>query len=71
MKADCLLVIVGNETHTSDWVDWEIKKAKELRLALVGVKIDQSYTSPPASLNWTTWALSFTQDAVVKGLECC
>jgi len=71
-KAECLLVIVGKETYKSDWVDWEIKKAKDLGLSLVGVKIDKSYTSPAALLNCgASWALSFTQDAVVKALDAC
>lgn len=71
-KAECLLTIVGKETYKSDWVDWEIKKAKDLGLSLVGVKIDKSYTSPAALLNCgASWALSFTQDAVVKALDAC
>jgi hypothetical protein len=71
-KAGCLLAIVGKETCNSAWVDWEIRKAKELGLSIVGVKIDKSYTSPAALLACgASWALSFTQDAVVKALDAC
>jgi hypothetical protein len=71
-KADSLLVIVGEETAQSVWVDWEIRKAKELGLSLVGVKLAKTNTSPSALLDCgASWALSFSQDAVVTALDAC
>jgi len=70
--ATYLLVIVGAKTYTSDWVTWEIDRAKEsdTNLKLVAVKISVSNTSPPGLLNaGATWAMSFTQDAIIKALD--
>ncbi|MBF0706025.1 TIR domain-containing protein [Alkalihalobacillus hwajinpoensis] len=64
------LVIVGQETHKSQWVDWEIRKAKELGLKLIGVKISNSNPSPSALLGSNaTWARSFSQEGIIKALN--
>jgi hypothetical protein len=70
--AEILLVIVGKETAKSPWITWEIDRAKmaDIKLPLVGVKIDQSYTSPTGLLKaGTEWAMSFTRDSIVKALD--
>lgn len=78
-SATYLLVIVGEYANTKDknsekigetnWQNWEIKKAKELKKKLVGVKIDKAYESPSELLNsGASWAMSFTQDAIIKAL---
>lgn len=64
------LCIVGQYTHKSTWVEWEIKKAIELKKKLVGVKIDRSYTTPSAFLSaGASWALSFTFDSIKDALK--
>ena len=64
------LCIVGEKTHESDWVAWEIDKAIELDRKLIAVKTDRSNTSPGNLLNaGATWALSFTFDAIKKALD--
>ena len=79
-SATYLLVIVGEYANTKDknsskigeinWQNWEIKKAKELNKKLIGVKIDKSYESPSELLNsGASWAMSFTQDAIIKALN--
>ncbi len=35
--ASTVVVLIGRETHTRPWVDWEINKAKELGKRIVGV----------------------------------
>lgn len=70
--AKCLLVIVGEKTSTSTWVDWEIEKAKELGLSLVGVKIKNTYTTPSGLLNaGASWARAFDRDPIVKAIAFC
>jgi MTH538 TIR-like domain (DUF1863). len=70
--ADCLLVIVGEETSKSAWVQWEIEKAKELGLSLVGVKIASNYTTPSALLNaGASWARAFDRDPIVTAISGC
>lgn len=71
-NAECLLVIVGQYTASSEWVAWEIEKAKELGLSLIGVKIRPSYTSPPGLLNaGASWAMSFTDAGVTAAVKSC
>jgi hypothetical protein len=35
--ASTVIVLIGKETHTRPWVDWEIRKANELGKRIVGV----------------------------------
>ena len=65
-----LLCVVGSGTHRSDWVAWEIEKAKELGKKLVAVKISYSHTTPSGLLgSGATWAMSFTFDAIKKAVD--
>ncbi len=70
--AECLLVIVGEHTASSDWVAWEIAKAKELGLCLVGVKIDRTYASPTGLVgSGASWAYAFDRVPIVAALDAC
>lgn len=65
-----LLCIVGKQTSNSNWVCWEIDKAKELKKKLVGIKLDAGNTSPAPLLNaGAAWAMSFTRDAILEALN--
>lgn len=71
-EADYLLVIVGEKTHTSRWIRWEINRAKrsDLQLKLVAVKLDKSFPTPYGLLDsGTAFAHSFTQAAIIRALE--
>lgn len=79
-QATYTLVIVGknaNKKHRDsaeigykNWINFEIAKSKENKNKLVGVKIKKSYDSPEELLgSGATWALSFTQDAIIKALN--
>ncbi len=79
-SADYTLVIVGkyaNSLHNDhkligcrNWMNFEIKKSKELRKKLIAVKIDKSYESPEELLNsGASWAMSFTVDAIIQALD--
>lgn len=64
------LVLVGKNTHKSDWCKWEIDKAIELDKKIVAVKISKSYTSPDNLYKvGAEWAMSFTYDAIKKALD--
>ncbi|WP_440956892.1 TIR domain-containing protein [Methanosarcina sp. Mfa9] len=69
-EATYCLVIVGEHTHESEWVNWEIDNAHKLGLKIVAVKIDKSYESP-ASLYGknVTWAMSYSQDSIIRALN--
>jgi antiphage defense system Thoeris ThsB-like protein len=69
-EATHFLCIIGKSTAKSTWVDWEIRKAIELRKKLVGVKIERENPTPSALLNsGASWALSFTQEPILKALR--
>lgn len=71
-EATHLLVIVGEKTAGSRWVNWEIDRAKQsdVRLRLAAVKLAKSY-DPPAGLLGvgTEWATSFERDRIVEALN--
>ncbi len=70
--AGCLLVIVGKQTAKSDWVAWEIAKAKELKLGLVAVKIDDQYATPAGLIGaGAKWAMSFTESSITTAVNQC
>lgn len=74
------LVIVGKEANTEhedhvaigykNWINFEVAKSKEHKNKLVAVKIDKSYESPDELMGTgAKWAMSFTQDAIIKVLN--
>lgn len=70
--SDCtrVLCIVGEETHKSRWVAWEIEKAKEKNKKLVAVKTAKGNVTPAALYNaGATWALSFTFTSIKKAID--
>ena len=68
--ATYFLCLVGEETYRSNWVKWEIDKAKELRKKLVVVKISNGNTTPTGLLGaGASWAMSFTFDAIRDAIE--
>lgn len=67
-----LLVLVGEKSAASDWITWEIARAKEsdVQLKLAAVKLTKSSITPPGLLNvGTAWATSFERDRIVDALE--
>ncbi|MCG1346684.1 TIR domain-containing protein [Staphylococcus epidermidis] len=64
-----VICIIGKNTHTSDWVNWEIETAKELNKPIVAIKISKFYNTPTRLYNKNIkWAYSFTYDAIKKAL---
>lgn len=79
-SATYTLVIVGKEANKwhrhskligyRNWINYEIAKSKESRNRLVAVKIDRTYESPEELLGVNaSWAMSFTQDAIIRAIE--
>ncbi|MBE5833974.1 MAG: hypothetical protein E7309_05000 [Butyrivibrio sp.] len=74
------LVIIGKEANKlhkdhyeigyKNWINFEIAKSKDNGNKIVAVKIDKSYESPDELKNaGASWAMSFTQDAIIKALN--
>ncbi len=67
-----LLVLVGEKSASSDWINWEIARAKEsdVKLKFAAVKLTKESVSPPGLLNvGTAWATSFERDRIVEALK--
>jgi hypothetical protein len=74
------LVLVGayaNTTHkdsakigTRNWIWWEIEQSKTEGNRLIAVKLESNNPTPdPLYSSGTKWALSFTQDAIIKAIN--
>ncbi|MBG3873568.1 TIR domain-containing protein [Staphylococcus sp. mip270_02] len=68
-SSDKVICIIGENTHTSDWVNWEIDTAKELNKPIVAIKINRLYHTPTRLYNNDVkWAYSFNYEAIKKAL---
>jgi len=74
------LVIIGkeaNKTHrhskligSKNWINFEVHQSKLNKNKIVAIKIDKSYESPDELTGaGASWAMSFTQDAIIKALN--
>jgi hypothetical protein len=71
-SATHLLVLVGEKSHESNWMTWEIDRAKQpdIKLKLSAVKLAKANITPPGLLNsGTSWATSFERDRIVQALN--
>lgn len=69
-EATYFLIIVGEKTHKSAWVTWEIEKAVELRKRIVAVKTSKENISPDALFGiGASWAMSFTYESISKAIN--
>lgn len=75
-----LLVLIGkhaNDLHKDrmnigerNWIWWEISQAKAEGKGLIAVKIDAGNPTPDLLYDsGTAWAMSFTQDEILKALN--
>lgn len=74
------LVIVGryaNSPHkdraligSRNWINFEIKQSKLAKNRIVAIKLNRLYNSPEELLGVNAkWAMSFTQEAILKALS--
>lgn len=69
-SSEKVIVLVGKNTSTSEWVSWEIETAYSLNKKIVAVKIDNSYTTPSSLYGkGASWAKSFNYESIKKALE--
>lgn len=71
-SATHLLVLVGAKSSKSNWMAWEIDRAKQsdIKLKLAAIKLEKDNETPPGLLNvGTSWATSFTRDRIVDALK--
>ncbi|WP_447406621.1 TIR domain-containing protein [Staphylococcus aureus] len=64
-----VICIIGENTHSSEWVNWELVTAHNLNKPIVAIKIDKSYKSPIQVYGKNVhWAYSFSYEAIKKAL---
>ncbi|CZQ57289.1 MTH538 TIR-like domain (DUF1863) [Staphylococcus aureus] len=64
-----VICIIGENTHSSEWVNWELVTAHNLNKPIVAIKIDKSYKSPIEVYGKNVhWAYSFSYEAIKKAL---
>lgn len=79
-EANYTVVLVGKEANKQhndykeigyeNWINYEVAKSKEHKIKLVAVKLLSTNTSPDELLGaGAKWAMSFTQDAIIKALN--
>lgn len=70
--ASQVIVIIGKETHTRPWVDWEIKVAHQLGKPIIGVFENGLKENVPLPKNLEKYATSrvgWRADSVIDALE--
>lgn len=69
-EADFFIVFVGENTHTRDWVLWEIEQAKALKKNIIAVKEKKSHSSPEPLLgSGVKWVVGFTEEGIRKAMQ--
>lgn len=69
-KSDVFLCLVGEHTHKSEWVEWEIEKADELDKDFAAVKINKNNETPDALYGkGAEWAYTFNFDRVKEAIN--
>lgn len=70
-ESDYILVIIGEKSHTSKWMKWELERAKQsdTNLKFAAVKIKSGNTTPAGLPGNTTIANGFTVDGILTSLN--
>jgi len=69
--ASSLVVLVGKETHTRKWVDWEIKEAHRLGMRIIAV-YEQGGTEadlPENFLKYGSQCVAWNTESIMKALN--
>jgi len=68
--ASVTICLIGNDTHKSRWVNWEIGKSAELGKKLLGVRLHSSDDDivPKALKDAKAKVLNWDIDAIVKAI---
>jgi hypothetical protein len=69
-QCDVFVVFVGKESHTREWISWEIIKAKEFNKKIVSIKAKRNYTSPEELLSaGAAWVYGFNEQKIREAIE--
>jgi hypothetical protein len=70
-EAEYILVIVGEKSHSSKWMKWEIERAKQndTNLKFAAVKLKSVNANPPNLPYVTANASEFKLDKIIQALN--
>jgi hypothetical protein len=70
-KSDVLIVAIGENTHNRDAVDWEIRKAHELGVPVIGMRIysDKNHKVPQAMKDHRDKVVPWNLDTIQSELD--
>lgn len=69
-KADYFIVFIGTDTHTRDWVTWEIEQAIDFNKKIIAVKEKRTNKSPKPLLgSGANWVFGFSEEKLRKALD--
>lgn len=64
------LCLIGENTHNSSWVNWEINKAFNLNKTILAIKINRNYISPNELFDKNVqWIYSFNYNSIAFKLN--
>lgn len=46
-ESDIMICLIGNDSHNSEWIDYEIDVATSKNISIIGVRIPNTYGSGP------------------------
>ncbi|MGL1861445.1 MAG: TIR domain-containing protein [Pseudodesulfovibrio sp.] len=69
--AGCVTVLIGPQTHTRDWVNWEIEQAAKQGTRIVGVYINGASDAdvPEAFEKYGDALVGWTTDKIIGAIE--
>lgn len=71
-ESDIVLVLIGSNTHSRKWVDYEVEEAVRLAKPIVAVKQDRSNISPKKLKGvGANWVYGFQAKKISKALKEC
>jgi hypothetical protein len=69
--ASTVVVLIGKETHSRPWVEWEIRKAHELGKRIVGVytRGGTEADAPEALNDYENARVNWNSDSIIDAIE--
>lgn len=70
--ASQLIVVVGKETHSRDWVNWEIEQAHKMGMPIVGVYengLTGKVELPEKLVDYGTAMVSWRGESIIEALK--
>lgn len=69
--ASTVVVLIGKETHTRPWVDWEIRKANEQGKRIVGIYVRGGTEAdmPPSLEKYASAIVGWSTESIMSAID--